>query len=346
MWHAGGFDFGTFLLVVSIAATWQITYAPYVADYSRYLPSSTGSRPSFWWTYLGAVGASVWMMIFGSVAAATAPKVFGDSSVAYVVGLAPGSLSGLFFLIVILGALAVNVLNLYGTFMSTTTTLSAVLRLRVGSGLRAGFILGAAVVGTALALAGSANFLHHFESFILLLSYFLVPWTAINLVDFYLIRRERYDVPAMFDPNGRYGRVNWRTLIAYLVGVGVEVPFVSTEFYTGPMVEPLGGADISWAARPGGVRRAVLGAAAPPRRTGARAGRLRRRRRARTGGLTACRFAGHLAPDLLRCPLPEGAAPPPVREQRHEVQAATALGVVACGDGRGQRGRVVPDREP
>jgi nucleobase:cation symporter-1, NCS1 family len=246
LWHAGGFDFGTFLLVVSIAATWQIAYAPYVADYSRYLPSSTGSGPSFWWTYLGAVGASVWMMIFGSVAAATAPKVFGDSSVAYVVGLAPGSLSGAFFLVVILGALAVNVLNLYGAFMSTTTTLSALLRLRVGGGLRAGFILGAAVAGTALALAGSADFLHNFESFILLLSYFLVPWTAINLVDFYLIRRERYDVAAMFDPNGRYGRVNRRTLIAYLVGVGVEVPFVSTEFYTGPMVQRLGGADISW----------------------------------------------------------------------------------------------------
>jgi NCS1 family nucleobase:cation symporter-1 len=246
MWHAGGFDFGTFLLVVSIAATWQIAYAPYVADYSRYLPRATGSAPAFWWTYLGAVGASVWMMIFGSVAAATAPKVFGESSVSYVVGLAPGSLSGLFYLVVILGALAVNVLNLYGAFMSTTTTLSALLRLRVRSGLRAGFILGAAAAGTALALAGSENFLDNFENFILLLSYFLVPWTAINLVDFYLIRRERYDVAAMFDPNGRYGRVNWRTLSAYVLGVAVEVPFVSTAFYTGPMVERLGGADISW----------------------------------------------------------------------------------------------------
>ena len=28
-------DFGMFLLAVSIAATWQISYAPYVADYSR-----------------------------------------------------------------------------------------------------------------------------------------------------------------------------------------------------------------------------------------------------------------------------------------------------------------------
>jgi nucleobase:cation symporter-1, NCS1 family len=246
LWHAGTPQFGTFLLVVSIAATWQITYAPYVADYSRYLPSRTRLAPPFWWTYAGSVGASVWMMVFGSVAAATAPKAFGADSVGYVVGLAPHSVSGAFFLVVVLGVLAVNVLNLYGAFMSTTTTLSALLRFRVGRGLRAGFILGAAIAGTALALAAQGDFLDNFENFILLLTYFLVPWTAINLVDFYLIRREQYDIPAMFDPDGCYGRVNWRTLSAYALGVVVEIPFVSTTFYTGPMVAHLGGADISW----------------------------------------------------------------------------------------------------
>ncbi|SEL19550.1 purine-cytosine permease family protein [Streptacidiphilus jiangxiensis] len=246
LWHAGSLDLGTFLLVVSIAATWQITYAPYVADYSRYLPTSTRSSAAFWWTYAGSVGASVWMMAFGCVAASLAPKAFGGDPVAYVVGLAPGSVSDVFFLMVVLGVLAVNVLNLYGTFMSTTTTLGAVLRLRVGQGLRAAFILGAAAVGAGIALLAQADFLATFENFILLLTYFLVPWTAVNLVDFYLIRRERYDIPALFDPNGRYGRVNWRTMTAYLVGVAVEVPFVSTSYYTGPMVAHLGGADISW----------------------------------------------------------------------------------------------------
>ncbi|WP_042378232.1 purine-cytosine permease family protein [Streptacidiphilus melanogenes] len=246
LWHAGSLDVGTFLLVVSIAATWQITYAPYVADYSRYLPENTSSAAAFGWTYAGSVGASIWMMAFGCVAAAVAPKAFGADSVAYVVGLAPGSVSGVFFLVVVLGVLAVNVLNLYGAFMSTTTTLGAVLRFRVGQGLRAAFILGAAAVGTGLALLAQGDFLGTFENFILLLTYFLVPWTAVNLVDFYLIRHEQYDIPALFDPAGRYGRVNWRTMAAYLIGVAVEVPFVSTSYYTGPMVAHLGGADISW----------------------------------------------------------------------------------------------------
>ena len=97
-----------------------------------------------------------------------------------------------------------------------------------------------------MGLAASSNFITNFENFILFLAYFLIPWTAINLADFYLVRHGRYDVAAIFDPNGIYGKVNWRAIGAYLVAIAVEVPFMSTTFYTGPMVAHLGGADVSW----------------------------------------------------------------------------------------------------
>jgi NCS1 family nucleobase:cation symporter-1 len=35
-------------------------------------------------------------------------------------------------------------------------------------------------------------------------------------------------------------------MVAYLVAIAVEVPFMNTTFYTGPMVSHLGGGDISW----------------------------------------------------------------------------------------------------
>lgn len=244
-WSAGSFDGGTFLLIVAIAATWQIAYAPYVADYSRYLPERTSIGASFWWTYAGSVIATVWMMGFGAIAAAVAQKAFEGGSVAFIVRQA-GGVSWLFFAVIILGILAANVLNLYGAFMSSTTTLSALWRLRVGRRQRALFVVGAGVVGTALAIAGRGNFLSNYESFILFLTYVLVPWTAINLVDFYLVRRRRYDIDAIFDPRGRYGAINWRAMAAYALGVAVEIPFVSTSFFTGPVVGLLGGADISW----------------------------------------------------------------------------------------------------
>jgi purine-cytosine permease-like protein len=78
------FSFGPFLLVVSIVATWQITYGPYVADYSRYLPHDTPISSSFWWTYTGSVLSSIWMMAFGSIAVAVVGAEFANNSVRYV----------------------------------------------------------------------------------------------------------------------------------------------------------------------------------------------------------------------------------------------------------------------
>ncbi|HZS75885.1 MAG TPA: cytosine permease [Ktedonobacteraceae bacterium] len=243
----GSFSFGTFLLVVSIMATWQITYGPYVADYSRYLPSRTSISVPFWWTYAGSVISSIWMMALGSIAVAVAGSSFENDSVRYIVQQAgSGAVGGIFYLLVILGIIAANVLNLYGIFLTTTTTVSALQRFRTSLGTRLAFVLIAAVIGTVVAVLGQGNFITNYTNFLLLLLYFVIPWSAINLVDFYLLRHEQYDIPAIFDPDGIYGRVNWRAILAYIVAILLELPFVSTTLYTGPLVNYLGGADISW----------------------------------------------------------------------------------------------------
>jgi NCS1 family nucleobase:cation symporter-1 len=243
---ASSFSFGTFLLVVSIMATWQITYGPYVADYSRYLPRSTSISAPFWWTYAGSVISSIWMMALGSIAVAIAGSHFENNSVRYIVEQAGAGLGGIFYLLVILGIIAANVLNLYGIFLTTTTTITALQRFRGSLRSRLGFVLAAAVVGTAVAVIGQGNFIENYTNFLLLLLYFVIPWSAINLVDFYLLRHEQYDIDSIFDPNGIYGRVNWRALVAYIVAILLELPFVNTTLYTGPLVALLGGADIAW----------------------------------------------------------------------------------------------------
>jgi NCS1 family nucleobase:cation symporter-1 len=240
------FSLGTFLLVVSVVASWQLTYGPYVADYSRYLPSRTPIASSFWWTYAGSVISSIWMMGFGAIAFALVGQQFENDSVHFVVQQAGSALSGVFYILVILGIIAANVLNLYGVFLSSTTTIAALQRFRIGVRGRIGFVLGAAIVGTLVAVLGQGDFVNNYTNFLLLLLYFIIPWSAINLVDFYLIRHEEYDIDAIFDPNGIYGRVNWRTLVAYVVAILLELPFVNTTLYTGPLVSHLGGADIAW----------------------------------------------------------------------------------------------------
>jgi NCS1 family nucleobase:cation symporter-1 len=238
-------SFGLFLLAVSIVATWQVTYGPYVADYSRYLPENTSIGATFWTTYLGSVVSSIWMMALGAVAAVIAGSQFNNNSVVYLAEQAGSGLVGVFYAIIILGIISGNVLNLYGTFL-TATTIVALERLRADIRSRIGLVVVTTIVATAIAIFGQGNFLDNYTNFLLLLLYFIVPWSAINLVDFYFMRHEHYDIAAIFDVHGIYGAVNWRALIAYVVAIILEVPFMSTTLYTGPLVALLGGADIAW----------------------------------------------------------------------------------------------------
>jgi NCS1 family nucleobase:cation symporter-1 len=242
------FSLPMFLLAMSLSASWQLAFGPYVADYSRYLPRTTSGRATFWWTLSGSALGSQWSMTFGVLVAATAGDKFLANQVGYVVGLGgAGLIASFLYFVIALGKLTVNVLNTYGGFMSMVTSVSGFRGQRVLSQRgRAAYIALIMIAGTAVALLGKDSFLASFKDFLLFLLTFFTPWSAINLVDYYLISKERYDIPALFDPAGRYGAWRWDALGVYAVGLLAQLPFLSTAFYTGPLVAPLGGADISW----------------------------------------------------------------------------------------------------
>jgi NCS1 family nucleobase:cation symporter-1 len=246
--HDAHFSLPMFLLAMSLSASWQLAFGPYVADYSRYLPRTTSTKATFWWTLSGSALGSQWSMTFGVLVAATAGEKFLDSQVGYVVALGgTGLVASFFYFVIALGKLTINVLNTYGGFMSMVTSVSGFSGTTVLSRRgRAAYIALIMVAGTAVALAGKDSFLASFKDFLLFLLTFFTPWSAINLADYYLVSRERYDLPALFDPHGRYGAWRWGTLAVYAAGLLAQLPFLATGFYTGPLVEPLGGADISW----------------------------------------------------------------------------------------------------
>ncbi|MBI0579949.1 hypothetical protein IEC97_21550 [Neobacillus cucumis] len=62
-------------------------------------------------------------------------------------------------MVIVLGVLAVNVLNLYGAFMSITTTLEAFTKLKATTKVRFWLVFATAIIGTALAIWGNGNFL-------------------------------------------------------------------------------------------------------------------------------------------------------------------------------------------
>ena len=77
--------------------------------------------------------------------------------------------------------------------------------------------------------------------------YLLVPWTAVNLVDYFFVRRGRYAITHLFMPKGIYGAWGIRGLAAYLIGFVATLPFfVLPDVYTGPAARALGGVDVGW----------------------------------------------------------------------------------------------------
>jgi nucleobase:cation symporter-1, NCS1 family len=237
-----------FLLAVSVSAAYQLEFAPYVADYSRYLPRSTSRWATFWSTYAGSVIGCQLAMSVGAVIATTAGSAFAKNQVGYVVGLAgAGIVAAAFYIVVILGKLTINVLNTYGGFMSTVTIVSSVRgQVRIGWKGRATYVAAMLILSGTLAILGRNNFLPELLSFLLFALTSLIPWSAVNLIDYYFISKERYDIPALADPHGRYGRWAWRALVCYFLGVLVQIPFLTTSLYTGPLAAALGGTDVSW----------------------------------------------------------------------------------------------------
>ncbi|REB68343.1 cytosine permease [Cutibacterium namnetense] len=237
-----------FLLSIALAAGWQLTYAPYASDYSRYLPRDTKFGRAWFGPFAGSVlGATISMTLGVFIAAAGGQAFIGDQ-VGFMGNLAQNRvLAILIFISIVIGKLTINALNAYGGVMALSTALSGFTgRSSISPKTRFGFVIGFNVVVVLTALAASSDFLQVFKSFILTLLMFFLPWSAINLINYYLICRRRIDIPALYTSRGRYGKLHWPTIVVYLLGVAVQIPFISQAFYVGPMATAMGGADISW----------------------------------------------------------------------------------------------------
>lgn len=242
----GHFTAASFILVISIVATWQITYAVAVSDYSRYLPENSSSKSTFFNSYLGTTIATIWMMILGCLGALLGASSYASNSVEYIAKQGGSGVQWLIYIVIVLGVISANVINIYGSFLCTTTAIQALAPLRNTQRMRAAFIVGATIVGCAIALWGQGNFLNNYTNFLDFLLYLVVPWTAVNLTDFYVVRHGHYRVESIVRNDGTYGAFGWRALTAYFVAIAVQIPFIDTTLYEGPIAKHIGGADISW----------------------------------------------------------------------------------------------------
>jgi len=234
---------GLFLAGAALLVIDMLSWAPFVSDYTRYLPVNTSGRRLFWAIYGGNVVATIAACSVGAYLAALVPSVAVDGPVPAI-----AKISGKWALVVMaLSLINSDTLNAYTGAFQVLALGNMWRRFKsVSVMLRVVPFICVMAVGVAIAYLGYQHFVTNLSNFLDVLLVIFIPWSAVNLTDYFLVRRGNYDVTAFFIPDGVYGRFAWRGLLAYAIGLAAEWPFVSQLDYTGPLVKDLGGADISW----------------------------------------------------------------------------------------------------
>jgi NCS1 family nucleobase:cation symporter-1 len=246
-----GFKWTPFLGQFGVVAGYQISWAIYVSDYSRYLPPNVTVRKTFYWTYAGSAIGGGWLMILGALLAGWAGGKFDGTGISEILSAGNKVFDGFGDIVLILSALglmSVTALNMYGGSLTLISGIDSFSRVKPTMMVRLVTIGITAVLSLIGALLATDNFLANFNNFLLLILYLFIPWTAVNLVDYYIVRRGHYAIAEIFKPDGMYGRWGWRGILAYLIGFAAMVPFFSVgTLFTGPIAKHvLHGADISF----------------------------------------------------------------------------------------------------
>jgi purine-cytosine permease-like protein len=240
----GHFELSNWFAMFGLCAVWQISFAPYTSDYSRYLPKSTGFARTFAFTYFGTSLGTIFAFVFGVMAVSAGQATDAMQAVQTQTGLF-GYVLIFLFLVNIIGH---NGMNLYGAVLSFITAAQTFRPKWVpGRGVRIVVSMVLLLASTITALWASSNFLAIFLTAIFAMRIVLAPWIAINLVDFYLINDRHYQVSEIIgSTGGAYGRFNIKAIVIYVFGIAIQVPFMEESFFHGPWANLAGGADISW----------------------------------------------------------------------------------------------------
>jgi len=241
-----GFVTSAFFTVFAVSAAYNIALAPIVSDYTRYLPAKTSSRSLVASVYVGAGISALWLIALGAWLSAhynatDALVALHDAGNAVFSGFgAVLALASAATLIVCTATAA------YSVALQFLTGVDLVKRFRPTRTLRIAVTAVTIAIYLVVALPFGDHVINAASNALSLMLFLLVPWTAVNLTDYFFVRRGEYAITDLFTPHGVYGAWSWRGIVAYFVGFAAMVPFAVLPFFAGPLGELLGGIDISW----------------------------------------------------------------------------------------------------
>ena len=219
----------TVVLATAILASFNLSWASYSSDYTRYLPADSPPGRVAWLALAGLLGSAIPFQLLGLL---TARGISEASPLAVISSLQHGAgpLGP-----VVLAAIALS--SITGNSVNDNTASYSL----ISAGIRVPRVLAAIVtasLGYLLAVAGAGRYADLYTGYLLVTLYWIAPWIGIVLADWYLVgHRQR-----TLDPPG------WtQGATIFLVTAALTIALFSvSDLYTGPVARLLGGADIGY----------------------------------------------------------------------------------------------------
>lgn len=245
--HVYGFSWTGFMAQFTAAMSYNLGWAGYVSDYTRYLPRAIPRAKLIGCVFAGAATPAVWLIALGAWLAirlnATDPLVglqrAGDNVITHL-----GGATGFLLSVALAAGMGMNA---YSAMLTTLAGVDAFHKVKPTRSARVITILVLSVIWFVIGTLTTTSAVAVVDIALSLTLYLLVPWTVISLTDFFFVRRGRYAIVDIFRPSGVYGVWSYRGLIAYGAGFAAEMPFmVLPPYYIGPLAKVLHGVDIVW----------------------------------------------------------------------------------------------------
>ncbi|MGN7977660.1 purine-cytosine permease family protein [Microbacterium sp. 22195] len=193
------------------------------ADWSRYQKRTASDGQIIAWNTIGGSVAPIVLVFFGLLLAGSNQELMdavGSDPIGALATLLPTWVLVPFLIVAILTLVSGAVLGIYS---SGLTLLS--LGIRIPRPAAAGIDGVILTAGTIFVVFFATSFIGPFQSFLITLGVPMASWAGILIADI-LRRRRDYDEAALFDSNGRYGAVDWTSVITMLVATGIGWGFV------------------------------------------------------------------------------------------------------------------------
>ena len=223
-----GNQLAAFILTTATAFGYAAGWNPYASDYTRYQKPTGDSRMVGGWAALGVFISCIVLELAGAALVFVPGTKWGPTDIPTVQmsQALPGFVYTLTLLAIALGAVAANAINIYSGAMSFLT-----LGIKMSLQQRRAIVaVAAGVVGLVIGIYFQANVGpgSKYESFMLVIAYWLAAWLGVLLTDYWLRRGNFGDEEVFYDRSYNPWQGPLAMLIALVVSIGLfadQYPF-------------------------------------------------------------------------------------------------------------------------